>query len=128
MTAVAPPRAAVTLPPLAGHTRISTQALSSTAAAAAAEFFGVAPQLIRVAWADDRGLLALSISLPIPVQPLQKVARRPDLAGPRETVLERARAAKPVLRSRVTELTGSIVSRVDIRITGVRVQEGARVR
>lgn len=128
MTAVAPPRAAVSRPALAGHTRISTQALSSTAAAVAAEFFGVSPHQIRVAWADDGGLLALSISLPMPVQPLQKVVRRPALVPPGGTVLERARAAKPVLLRRVTELSGSIVSRVDIRITGARVEEGARVR
>lgn len=127
MTALAP-REAAARPDLAGHTRISTQALSSTAAAAAAEFFHVPAQQIRVSWSDDRGLLALALSLPVPIPPLQSVARDPGRAHAGGTVLERARAAKPVLLRRVTELTGSIVSRVDIRITGVRVEEGARVR
>ena len=114
---------------LAGHNRISTQALTSTAKAAAAEFFRVPPAQIRVAWSDDQGMLALSLSLPVPLAPLNRIAVNPDLvdrAG--GTVWARAHAAKPLLKDKVTALTGALVSRVDVRITGVRSEEGRRVR
>lgn len=113
----------------AGRNRISTQALTSTAKAAAAEYFGVPPQQVRVLWADDRGLLALSLSLPVALPPLQTLQRHPGMlerAG--GTVWDRAHAAKPVLMQRVSELTGSQLSRVDIRITGALLAEGRRVQ
>ncbi len=112
---------------LAGHNRISTQALTSTAKAAASEYFGVPPQQVRVTLRDDRGLLALALSLPIPLPPLAALTPAMlERAG--GTVLERAHAAKPVLLQRVSELTGSRLSRVDIRITGALAVEGRRVR
>ncbi|MGO4436085.1 hypothetical protein AB4Y88_23265, partial [Paenarthrobacter sp. RAF9] len=52
---------------LAGHNRISTQALTSLARAAAAEALGVEASDIRADWADDDGLLALSIVAPISI-------------------------------------------------------------
>lgn len=114
---------------LAGHNRISTQALTSTAKAAAAEYFRVPPAQIRVSWSDDQGMLALALSLPVPIPPLAKIAADPGLAARSGgSIRDRAHQAKPLLRDRVTELTGSLVSRVDVRITGVRVEEGKRVR
>ncbi|KAD4060586.1 hypothetical protein GD627_00275 [Arthrobacter yangruifuii] len=113
--------------PLAGHNRISTQALTSTAQAAAAEYFGVPAQQVRVQWADERGLLALSVFLPIALPPLQTLTPA-MLQRSGGTVWERAHAAKPVLLRRVAELTGSRLSRVDIRITGALPAEGRRVR
>lgn len=116
-------------PGLAGHNRISTQALTSTAKAAAAEFFRVPPAQVRVSWSDDQGLLALSLALPVSLPPLTRIAADPDLvdrAG--GSVWDRAHAAKPLLRDKVTQLTGSLVSRVDVRITGVQLDEGSRVR
>ena len=50
---------------MAGHTRISTQALTSVARAAAAEALGVTPHEVRAEWSDDDGLLALSLVAPI---------------------------------------------------------------
>ncbi|MDK1360483.1 hypothetical protein QNO00_09400 [Arthrobacter sp. zg-Y1219] len=114
---------------LAGHNRISTQALTSTAKAAAAEFFGVPPAAIRVTWSDDQGMLALSLSLPVSLPALNRIAADPglvDRAG--GSVWDRAHAAKPLLKDKVTALTGSLVSRVDIRVTGVQLHEGSRVR
>lgn len=114
---------------LAGHNRISTQALTSTAKAAAAEFFRVPPAQIRVNWSDDQGMLAMSLALPVALPPLNRIAADPDLVSRAGgSVLDRAHAAKPLLRDRVTELTGSLVSRVDVRITGVLLEEGSRVR
>jgi hypothetical protein len=114
---------------LAGHNRVSTQALTSVAKAAAAEFFSVEPSEVRVTWSDDSGLLALALSLPAAVPPLSVLIRDPArlerLGG---SLWDRAVAAKGHVRDRVTSLTGAEVSRVDVRITGIRSIEGGRVQ
>lgn len=116
-------------PGLAGHNRISTQALTSTAKAAAAELFGVPPAAVRVTWSDDQGMLALALSLPVSLPALNRIAADPGLvARSGGSVWERAHSAKPLLKDKVTALTGSLVSRVDIRVTGVQLHEGSRVR
>jgi hypothetical protein len=114
---------------LAGHNRISTQALTSVARAAAAEALGVAPQEVRADWTDDGGLLALSLVAPIAVPSLTAVlrdqARVAAYGGP---IWDRAVAAKAQILRRVTELSGAQLSRVDIRISGANVSDGGRVR
>ncbi|NUU31332.1 hypothetical protein [Arthrobacter sp. C9C5] len=114
---------------LAGHNRISTQALTSVARAAAAEALGVPPQDVRADWADDDGLLALSLVTPIAVPSLTAVLRDPArvaaFGGP---IWDRAVTAKAEILRRVTELSGAQLSRVDIRISGASVSDGGRVR
>lgn len=113
----------------AGHNRISTQALTSVARAAAAEALGVAPHEVRAEWTDDDGLLALSLVAPIAVPPLASVLRDPRLvAGFGGSIWDRTVAARAVIHDRVTALTGALLSRVDIRISGSSVTEGGRVR
>ncbi|MBG0738245.1 hypothetical protein IV500_02185 [Paeniglutamicibacter antarcticus] len=114
---------------LAGHNRISTQALTSVARGAAAEIFDVAPADVRVSFADDGGLLALSVSLPIGIPPLTAVVRDPDrVAAHGGPIWSRAVHAKVAILDRVAALSGSGLSRVNIRITGVRATERSRVR
>jgi hypothetical protein len=66
---------------MAGHNRISTQALTTLAQAAAAEALGVSPQDVRADWSDDDGLLALSVAAPIRVPSLTEVLRDPQRIG-----------------------------------------------
>lgn len=114
---------------LAGHTRISTQALTSVARAAAAEALGVPPQEVRAEWSDDDGLLALSLVAPITVPPLTTVVRDAGrVTGLGGSIWNRAVAAKADILRRVTELSGARLSRVDIRIGGASMSEGGRVR
>ncbi|MEZ2391183.1 hypothetical protein AB6813_16885 [bacterium RCC_150] len=114
---------------MAGHNRISTQALTTLAQAASAEALEVQPQDVRVEWSDDAGLLALSIVAPIRVPALTDVLRDPGRVDAYEgSVWDRAVAAKTAILERVTQLSGSRLSRVDIRISGARITEGARVR
>lgn len=114
---------------LAGHNRISTQALTSVARAAAAEALGVPAPDVRADWTDDDGLLALSLVTPIAVPSLSSVLRDPArvtaFGGP---IWDRAVAAKAEILRRVTELSGAQLSRVDIRISGASITEGGRVR
>lgn len=113
---------------MAGHTRISTQALSSVARAAAAEALGVTPHEIRAEWSDDDGLLALSLVAPISVPSLTAVLRDPGrVTAFGGSIWDRAVAAKAEILHRVSELSGSRVSRVDIRISGASMSEGGRV-
>lgn len=113
---------------LAGHTRISTQALTSVARAAAAEALGVPPQEIRADWSDDDGLLALSLVAPITVPSLTAVLRDPGrVRAFGGSIWDRAVAAKAEILRRVSELSGSRLSRVDIRISGASTSEGGRV-
>ena len=114
---------------LAGHNRISTQALTNVARAAAAEALGVAPQEVRADWSDDDGLLALSLVAPIAVPPLSAVLRDPArVAAFGGSIWDRTVAAKTRILRRVTELSGAGLSRVDIRISGARLGEERRVR
>ncbi|MCD4849927.1 hypothetical protein LN996_03805 [Arthrobacter sp. AK01] len=114
---------------LAGHNRISTQALTSLARAAAAEALGVPATDIRADWADDDGLLALSIVAPISIPALTEVLRDPlRVQGFGGSIWDRAVAAKASVLDTVTRLSGSQISRVDIRISGAHVTEGGRVQ
>ena len=113
----------------AGHTRVSTQALTSTAQGVAAEVLGISPSLVRATWRDDAGSLALYLALPVGIPSLNRVVRDPHLVdGFGGSVWDRAHAAKGAILERISWISGSRLSRVDIRVTGIRVQEGGRVR
>lgn len=112
-----------------GHNRISTQALTSLARAAAAQFLGVEAEDVRADWADDDGMLALSLVTPISIPPLKAVvadAARVDAAG--GSIKDRTVRAKARILATVAELSGAQLSRVDIRISGAKISEGGRVR
>ena len=114
---------------LNGHNRISTQALTSLARTAAAEALGVDPHDVRADWTDDDGLLALSLVSPIRIPPLATVVRdagRVAVFG--GSIWDRTVDAKARILSTVTALSGARLSRVDIRISGVKPIEGGRVQ
>jgi hypothetical protein len=112
-----------------GHNRVSTQALTSIAQGVASEVLRIEPDLVRAVWRDDRGALALSLALPIGIPSLNRVLRDPQLVDRfGGSVWERAHAARGEILARIAELTGSALSRVDIRVTGARIQDGGRVR
>ncbi|MFJ6418890.1 hypothetical protein [Paeniglutamicibacter sp. NPDC091659] len=94
-----------------GYTRVSAQALNSTARAVAGGLFGVDPYMVRVFLRDDAGFLALGINLPLPIAG--------GVGLPAGSLLDRVRAQRTLLGEKFTELTGAMVSRVDVRITGV---------
>jgi hypothetical protein len=114
---------------LSGHNRISTQALTSLAKAAAAEALGVDAQDVRADWTDDDGLLALALVSPIRIPQLAAVLRDPGrVAAFGGSIWDRTVEAKSRILSTVTALSGARLSRVDIRISGVKPTEGGRVQ
>jgi hypothetical protein len=114
---------------LSGHNRISTQALTSLAKAAAAQYLGVDAGDVRADWADDDGMLALSLVTPISIPPLNAVVLDPSrVEGSGGSIWGRTVMAKARILATVTELSGARLSRVDIRISGARISEGGRVR
>ncbi|WP_028279703.1 hypothetical protein [Arthrobacter sp. H5] len=114
---------------LAGHNRISTQALTSTARAVASEVFGIPAREIRASWSDDDGLLALRLALPIGIPSLDRTVRDGSLvAGFGGSIWDRAHAAKAMVLEQVSRLSGSQLSRVDIRIIGIKLIDGGRTR
>ncbi|WP_415853559.1 hypothetical protein [Sinomonas sp. G460-2] len=120
--------AASPAPGLAGHNRVSTQALTSLAQAAAAELFGVRPSEVRASWTDDAGLLALRVVSPIAVPDLGAIESAADVAAAGGSVWDRASGAKGAILRRVSGLSGAKLSRVDVRIAGVRSAAARRVR
>ncbi|WP_309081367.1 hypothetical protein [Zhihengliuella sp.] len=96
--------------PLAGHTRISTQALSGVAKAIASDLFQVPPGRINVVLDDDLGRLAIGINLPLPLH-------APGAGS--GSVWDRAVRTRDEIRAGFTRLTGSEVSRIDVRVTGL---------
>lgn len=116
-------------PSVAGHNRITTEALISTARAVAAETFGVDPERVRAFFSDDRGLLALRLALPLPVPSLARVLEEPGVVDSYGGALrDRAERSRSPILHRVQQLTGAQLSRVDVRIVGSTVTPGVRVR
>lgn len=112
----------------AGHNRISTQALTSVAKVAAAEVLAVSPGQVRVSWSDEAGALALSISSAIGAPSLMQIRQNPgQVAQSGGSILARATAAKALILAQVEHLTGSQLSGVDIRISGVLTRDEGRV-
>lgn len=122
------PAPAVRAQVLNGHNRISTQALTSLAKAAAAQALGVDAQDVRADWTDDDGLLALSLVAPISAPPLRAAALDPNrVEAFGGSIWDRSVSAKAHILATVAELSGARLSRVDIRISGVRISQGGRV-
>lgn len=115
----------------AGRTRVSSRALDRVVGAVAADALGVETKAVHVRLGDDRGSLAIAVASPIRAVPLVSPGRVAGLSSPRSkpagTLLQRAEAAQRQIKKRVSELTGSAVGRVEVRLTGVRLENDRRV-
>jgi hypothetical protein len=112
-----------------GRTTISARALNKLVSAVAADALGIHPTRVGTTITDDRGSLALTVSAPIRIVSLTRVARDPSsVTRTGGTILERAEQARHHIHQRAGELTGSVVSRVSVRLTGVDITAEERVR
>ncbi|QWL30932.1 hypothetical protein [Rathayibacter toxicus] len=106
---------------VAGTVTISVRSIERTALAIVHEKLGVEISVIRVRLSDDHGGLALAITTPVVIEPVQ--------AGGAEgaSLLDRLHRDRAHIASRMEELTGRKVSRVDLRVTGTHDRVTRRV-
>jgi len=104
-----------------GRTTITSRAVRRVVSAVTADALEVPATDVSVTLTDDGGKLAVEARTPIRIPAL---SARPDQGG---TLVERLTVAQTQVRDRVLDLTGSTVGRVDLRITGARIQERRRV-
>jgi hypothetical protein len=112
-----------------GRNRIAAKALNRVVAAVTADALDVDASRVGVDIADAKGLLVLTVSTPIRVVSLNRVHAGSDVvARTGGSVVDRAAAAQETIRDRVRALTGSVVTRVVVRLTAADIREEDRVR
>ncbi|MGG7465400.1 hypothetical protein [Plantibacter sp. YIM 135347] len=111
-----------------GRTRIAAKALEHVAVAIAAETLGVPAGRVTVSLADDRGALALVVTSPMRVPPLGLIAAAPDaVARSGGSILDRAGEATGAIGAKLEALSGSRVTRVVVRVSGIESARRGRV-
>lgn len=93
----------------AGHTRISAMALTSLIRIETARIFETTLRQIKVDLADDRGLLSISLTMPMTLRTAE------------QSFAERIEAQRADLSEAIHQGTGLVVGRVDVRITKLEV-------
>lgn len=112
-----------------GRTRVTPKALNRVVSAVTAETLGVDAGRVGVELADDAGALGLIVSTPIRVVSLKRVqSDRSWVERTGGSILERTVRAHETIRDRVSAVTGSAIGRVTVRVSGVNVEPGDRVR
>ncbi|PYI69706.1 hypothetical protein CVV68_00945 [Arthrobacter livingstonensis] len=111
----------------AGHTAISAGTLQRLVAAIAADAFKVPMNQVRAGVRDGQGQLSVSLALALATVPLSELAGSAR-AGVDQAVFSRAATARETIVRRVQDLSGSSVGQVDIRFTGVHVENRERVQ
>lgn len=101
----------------AGRTRISSQALTRVVEAIVADVFGVPVQNLKARLRDQQGQLWVSVAVPTTVPPLRQIGNISDV-GDEGSLYDRADAGRQRIIDRTHLLTGYVVGRVDIRLTG----------
>ena len=104
-----------------GRTTITSRAVRRVVSAVTADALEVPASDVTVTLTDAGGKLTVEARTPIRVPALSD---RPVREG---SLVERLTRAQTEVRERVLGLTGSTVGRVDLRITGARIQERRRV-
>jgi len=112
-----------------GRTRITPRALDRIVSQVTSEELGVSVRSVGVELNDEGGSLTLSVRAPVRAEPLVRVVDDPSaVARNGGSIVDRAASARSSIRSRVRSLTGSDISRVMLRLTGVEVAPIRRVR
>jgi uncharacterized alkaline shock family protein YloU len=112
-----------------GRTRITPRALDRVVSAVTAEELGVDRGKVSVDLDDDGGALTLTVRAPIHVISLERSMADPGaVARAGGSVMSRAARAQENIRSRIQSLTGSNISRVQLRLTGAQIKQERRVK
>lgn len=111
-----------------GRTRITSRALDRVVSAVTAEALGVDRAKVSVDLEDDGGALTLIVRAPIHIISLERSMADPGAvtrAG--GSVISRAARAQETIRTRIQSLTGSNISRVQLRLTSAHITQERRV-
>ncbi|WP_309615217.1 hypothetical protein [Salinibacterium sp.] len=111
-----------------GRTRITARALDRVVSAVTAEALGVDRAKVSVDLEDDGGALTLIVRAPIHIISLERSMADPGAvtrAG--GSVISRAARAQETIRTRIQSLTGSNISRVQLRLTSAHITQERRV-
>lgn len=103
-----------------GHTRITSRALTQAAEAVAAQAFGLPAGTVKANLRDDAGLLAITVAVPLPAPPLLELPAADPVAHKvpgAPTVFDQSDTARAAIIEHTGAVTGTTVSRVDIRLT-----------
>lgn len=105
-------------PVIPGHVSIAPRVLQKVGGAVVADTLSVDRHDVRVDARDDSGNLALRVATPITVPHLTG-----EVVVPPGGVLGTVRSLQSTLTSRLFEITGRAVSRVDVTVTGSRLEQ-----
>lgn len=109
--------AATSLPTIPGHISIAPKVLQKVGSAVVAETLDVERSRVHVDARDDEGRLALRVSTPIAIPPLTA-----DVVVADGGVLGTVRALQQTVTTRILDITGRAVSRVDVTVSASRPQ------
>ncbi|GAA4678560.1 hypothetical protein [Frondihabitans cladoniiphilus] len=110
-------------PIIPGHISIAPRALTKVGSAVVAEALDVNPHAVRVGARDDDGNLALQVETTMRIPPLSA-----DVEIEGGGVLATVRNLQRTVTTRVHDITGRAVSRVDVTVTGSELDRTERVR
>ena len=113
--------AAVPGPLVPGRTVLSAKALNRVTEATAAAELRVPAREVRASIGDAQGRLSLSVSAPTALEALGQRGERLPLA-------ERLEGSRRSIASRVEQLTGHLVGRCELTVTGAQFPPERRVR
>lgn len=119
-----PARGATGAEPVRGRTDVRERVYRTVTEQASATLIGVPRGDVKVDVAERVGGLAVRISAPLPVPPLDDTAA----IAAAVPVLDQGRRLQDRLRDELGRLFGRDIVRVDLVVTGARVPERRRVR
>ena len=112
-----------------GRTVITERAIERVVRAVTAEQFGVQAKAVSADLTDAGGRLDLAVRTPIRVVPISRVHEDADaIRRSGGSIVDRAQHGEATIADRVSEITGSAVSRLSLRFTSADIAKERRVR
>ncbi|UIN31008.1 hypothetical protein [Microbacterium binotii] len=109
---------------LPGRTLVAERALVAVCEQVAARAVGITRREVTVRLGATAGALAVRVEAPLPVPDLSDEA----VSAESDTVTARGHRIREQIRTDIAALTGREVRRIDLTITGARIEKRRRVR
>ncbi|WP_449374509.1 hypothetical protein [Arthrobacter psychrolactophilus] len=108
----------------AGYTSISSGTMTQLISAIAADAFRVPLKDVRAGIHSGPGQVSVSLAVPVALSLAPSILGSSPKTDDGGTLFERASSARAVVISRISELAGTSINRVDIRFTGIQATVG----